>query len=58
LRVCKGLTAIARKFRAPEAEGPAWVAAFLGAVEPQANARARQDAFMTVTEMLKLCSVL
>ncbi len=55
--VAKGLAAIAQKFRAPDAEGPAWVAAFLEGTEPEANARARQDAYMTVHEVLRLCGV-
>ena len=52
--VSRGLSTLAQRFRAPDAEGPTWVAAFLGAVEPESNVRARQDAFMTVREVLAL----
>lgn len=52
--VRRGLTAIAEKFRAPDAEGPTWVATFLGQDEGEARERARVDAFMTVQEVLRL----
>lgn len=52
--VRRGLAAIAEKFRAPEAEGPTWVAVFLGHDEGEARERARVDAFMTVGEVLRL----
>lgn len=49
-----GLHSIAEKFRALEAEGPTWVAAFLGEGDPDRSARVRQDAFMTVREVCRL----
>jgi hypothetical protein len=52
-----GLSAIAAKFRTVEAEGPAWVAAFLGQGEAERVARARQDAYMTVSETLRLLDI-
>ncbi len=52
--VQKGLRAIAQKFRALDAEGPTWVAKFLGGGEAEAEARVRQDAFMTVREVCRL----
>jgi len=52
--VHRGLRSIAEKFRALEAEGPTWVAAFLGEGDPERSARVRQDAFMTVQEVCRL----
>lgn len=52
--VQKGLRAIAQKFRALEAEGPTWVAKFLGGGDAETEARVRQDAFMTVREVCQL----
>jgi len=52
--VRRGLAAIGEKFRALEAEGPTWVAVFLGQDEGEARERARVDAFMTVGEVLRL----
>ena len=52
--VRRGLRSIAEKFRALEAEGPTWVAAFLGERNPEQRARSQQDAFMTVGEVLRL----
>ena len=50
----RGLQAIADKFRALDAEGPSWVADFLGEGDPARRARAQQDAFMTVREVCRL----
>lgn len=50
----KGLRAIARKFRALDAEGPTWVAKFLGGGDVETEARVRQDAFMTVREVCRV----
>ncbi len=52
--VRRGLDSIAQKFRALEAEGPTWVAAFLGGGDAATAARIRQDAFMTVHEVCRL----
>lgn len=52
--VHKGLRAIAQKFRALDAEGPTWVARFLGGGDPGTEARLRQDAFMTVHEVCRI----
>lgn len=52
--VARGLAVIAQKFRALEAEGPTWVARFLGGGEAGAEARIRQDAFQTVFEVCRL----
>lgn len=52
--VRRGLGSIAERFRAPDAEGPTWVAAFLGEGDPERSARVRQDAFMTVQEVCRL----
>ena len=49
-----GLNSIAAKFRSLEAEGPSWVAAFLGEGDAEGIARIRQDAYMTVREVLRL----
>lgn len=52
--VQKGLGSIAQKFRALDAEGPTWVAKFLGGGDAGTEARLRQDAFMTVREVCRL----
>ncbi len=52
--VRRGLQVIAEKFRALDAEGPSWVADFLGEGDPARRARAQQDAFMTVHEVCRL----
>jgi hypothetical protein len=52
--VRRGVESIARKFRAPDAEGPTWVATFLGEGDPERSARVRRDAFMTVQEVCRL----
>ncbi len=52
--VRRGIDSIAQKFRALEAEGPTWVAAFLGRGDTEAPARIRQGAFMTVHEVCRL----
>jgi hypothetical protein len=54
--VQRGLQSISEKFRALEAEGPTWVAAFLSAANPEQTARTQQDAFMTVHEVCRLLS--
>lgn len=50
----RGLQSIAAKFRSVGAEGPSWVAAFLGEGDAEGIARIRQDAYMTVGEVLRL----
>ncbi len=55
--VRRGFGSIAEKFRAPDAEGPTWVATFLGEGDPDRSARVRQDAFMTVHEVCRLLGV-
>ena len=55
--VRRGLGSIAEKFRALEAEGPTWVARFLGGGNPETEARIRQDAFMNVQEVCRLLGV-
>lgn len=52
--VTSGLRSIADKFRTVDAEGPTWVARFLGAGDDATAARIRQDAFMTVQEVCRL----
>ncbi len=52
--VRRGLLTIAARFRHPEAEGPSGVARFLGEGDPETTVRVRQDAFMTVSEVLRL----
>ncbi len=52
--VQRGLESIAQRFRALDAEGPTWAARFLGEGDPDREARARQDAFMTVGEVCRL----
>lgn len=49
--VAGGLRAIAEQFRDVNAPGPNWVAAFLGRSD---DARIKQDAYMTVSEILRL----
>ncbi len=49
-----GLRLIAQKFRALDAEGPTWVASFIGGGDAGTEARIRQDAFMTVHEVCRL----
>jgi hypothetical protein len=41
-------------FGSLEGTGPSWVAKFLGYENPDQELRIRQDAFMTVGEVLKL----
>ena len=53
----RGLGAIADRFESPDAEGPWWVANFLSQDDPERHARVRQDAFMTVNELLRLLRV-
>ncbi|MBI4610598.1 MAG: hypothetical protein HY726_16505 [Candidatus Rokubacteria bacterium] len=55
--VSRGLRSISERFRAPDAEGPTWVATFLGAGDAAAEARIKQDAFMTVHEVCRLLGV-
>lgn len=55
--VRRGLQAIAERFRALDAEGPTWVATFLGEGDPERSTRFRQDAFMTVQEVCRLLGV-
>lgn len=52
--VRRALDAIREKFRDREAEGPTWVAVFLSEGDPAADERFRTDAFMTVSEVLRL----
>jgi len=52
-----GLGSIAQKFRALDAEGPTWVAKFLGGGDAETEARVRQDAFMRVREVCRLLGV-
>jgi hypothetical protein len=56
--VQKGLRTIAQKFRALDAEGPTWVAKFLGGGDAETEARVRRDAFMTVREVCQLLDVM
>ncbi|MGH2608602.1 MAG: hypothetical protein ACRDHF_05880, partial [Tepidiformaceae bacterium] len=51
--VRRGLDAIREKFRDRDAEGPTWVAAFLSEGQAE-DERFRTDAFMTVSEVLRL----
>ena len=51
--VDRGLRSISEKFRAADLEGPTWVATFMGG-DPAAEARIRLDAFMTVSEVLRI----
>jgi hypothetical protein len=52
--VRRGLDEIAAKFRAPQAEGPMWVANFLARPATTEHERLLTDAFMTVSEVLRL----
>ena len=52
--VRRGLAMIAEKFRARDAEGPTWVAVFVGSANPEGHERIRTDAHMTVGEVLRL----
>ncbi len=56
--VGRGLNAIAKKFRAVDAEGPTWVAKFVGGGDAGTEARMRQDAFMMVGEVCRVLGVL
>ncbi len=56
--VAQGPSAIAAKFRALDAEGPTWVAKFLGGGDPETEARFRQDAFMSVSEVCRLLGLM
>jgi hypothetical protein len=50
----RGLVGIADRFESADAEGPWWVANFLSRDDPDQHARLRQDAFMTVREVIRL----
>ena len=50
----RGLAAMRESFRSLEGTGASWVANFLGYENPDQELRIRQDAFMTVGEVLKL----
>ncbi len=50
----RGLGAIADRFDSPDAEGPWWAANFLAQDDPDRHLKLRQDAFMTVGEVLRL----
>lgn len=52
--VAKGVRIIAEKFRALDAEGPTWVASFLGGGDEETRKRVQQDAFQTVSEVCRL----
>jgi hypothetical protein len=52
--VRRGFLSICEKFRNPDAEGPTWVAKFMGGGDAEMEARIRQDAFMTVHEVCRL----
>ena len=52
--VARGLRSVADRFRATDAQGPTWVAAFMDGDGAEAEARIRQDAFMTVHEVCNL----
>ncbi len=52
--VRRGLAQIADKFRARDAEGPTWVAVFVGSATTDEHERLRTDAHMVVTEVLRL----
>lgn len=52
--VRRGLAQIAEKFRARDAEGPTWVAMFVGSATADDHERLRTDAHMVVTEVLRL----
>ena len=52
--VRRGLAQIAEKFRARDAEGPTWVAVFVGSASVDDHERLRTDAHMVVTEALRL----
>ena len=52
-----GLRAIAAKFRSVEAEGPAWVAAFIGEGDRDRVERITRDAYMIVSETVRLLGV-
>jgi len=55
--VGRGLRSIAEKFRSLDAEGPTWVVGFMGTGDAGADARIRQDAFMTVHEVCRLLGI-
>ncbi len=55
--VARGLGSIVEKFRAPDAEGPTWVARFLGGGGHETEARIRQDAFMRVSEVCRILGI-
>jgi hypothetical protein len=50
----RGLAAIATRFKSPDGDGPSWVANFLGYDDRDQELRTKQDAFMTVGEVLRL----
>jgi hypothetical protein len=52
--VRRGLAMIAEKFRARDAEGPTWVAVFVGSASAEEGERIRTDAHMTVGEVLRI----
>ncbi|MFQ5539739.1 MAG: hypothetical protein ACE5FB_05010 [Candidatus Binatia bacterium] len=53
----RGLRAVAARFRAVEAEGPAWVAAFLSEGDRDRVERITRDAYMVVGETLHLLGI-
>ena len=55
--VARGLRLVCEKFRQLDSEGPTWVAAFVSAGDPEGEARIRQDAFMTVSEVCRLLGI-
>jgi hypothetical protein len=55
--VGRGLQSICRRFRAVDAEGPTWVARFLGGGDPESEARIQRDAFMSVGEVCRLLGI-
>lgn len=50
----KGMESIALKFGDLDAEGPSWVARFLASNDPEMALRIKQDAYMNVSEVLRL----
>jgi len=51
--LARGLKAIEQRFRSLEAEGPSWVATFLGYDDPEEVVMVQRDAFMSVGEVLR-----
>lgn len=50
----EALRSIGAAFASPKANGPSWVATFLGAAPREQRDRVRADAYMNVNELLKL----